>query len=127
MEKKHIIIIALLLVIFTLLCGIIAFGLINQNTETLEIKDINIIQDEFGIYNLQGHIMPLKDFKYLEARIIFYDENGSVIGKSPCAWNMLDIKKGTTVSLGNSLGAVCDGTPSYAIVEFYDDIGSDAP
>lgn len=127
MENKHMIIIGVLLAVIIILCGICAFGFMNQNKETLKITDINVTQDEFGIYNLQGHITPLVDFSYLEARMIFYDENGTVIGNAPCAWNMIDVKKGTNISIGNSLGAVCDGTPAYAVVSFYDDVGSSTP
>lgn len=127
LDKNQKIIILLLIVVLIILLAISAFSLMQKNTKTLQINDINIEQDAFGIYNLVGHITPEKDFDYLEARIIFYDNNSTVIGKSPCAWNTANAKNGEKLSLGNSLGAVCDGTPSYAVIEFYDNVYSKTP
>ena len=127
METKHIIVIVTVIAVLVILCGVFAFGFMNQNKNALEIDDINVVKDQYGIYSLKGHISPLKDFSYLEARIVFYDDSGAIIGKAPCAWNMLDIKKGSTVSVGNGMGAVCDGDPAYAVVSFYNDVRSDNP
>lgn len=124
--NKKIIIIVLVIVLI-ILSAICVFGLMNNDKEDLIINDINIQKDAFGIYNLIGHITPQKDFDYLEARITFYDNSGTVIGKSPIAWNTIDAKADEKLSLGNGMGGVCDGTPAYAIVEFYDYTGSDTP
>ena len=127
METKHIIVIVAIIAVLIILCGVFAFGFTNQNKDALKISDIDVVKDQYGIYSLKGHISPLKDFGYLEARIVFYDDSGVVIGKAPCAWNMLDIKAGSNISVGNGMGAVCDGNPSYAVVSFYDDVRSDNP
>lgn len=127
MERDKTIIIALLIAAAVICCIIAAYAMSNQSTEVLQIDDIDIKQDQFGIYNLEGHITPLKDFDYLDARIVFYDENDTVIGKVACAWNMLNVKKGSSISIGDGLGGVCDGTPSYAVVEFYDSVTSKTP
>lgn len=124
MDNKNMAIIGVLAVVAVILCVVFAFGILGQNSETLEIDDISIKQDQFGIYNLAGHITPERDYAYMEARIVFYDENGTIIGKAPCAWNMRDLQKGSEISVGNGLGAVVDGTPAYAVVSFYDDVRS---
>lgn len=126
MDTKHIIIIAVLLVILAILSTAIILTII-QPAEALEIDDINLEQDQFGIFQIVGHITPLKDFDYLEARITFYDENGVIIGQSSCAWNAAHVQKDTKLSLGNGIGGICDGTPAYAVISFYDSVYSDTP
>ena len=124
MDDKQKIIIVIATIVLILLCCFIGYTLMNSNNkETLQINDMNIKVDEWGIYNLVGHITPLKDFDYLEARVIFYDANGTVIGNG-YAWNMLHPQKGTPISINNPAGA-CKETPAYAIVSFYDAAGSD--
>lgn len=117
-------IIGILAAVVVILFAVLASGFLSQSQQTLQVDDLNIIQDEFGIYKLQGHITPEKDYAYMEARIVFYDEHGTIIGKAPCAWNMRNLEKGSEISVGNGLGAVVDGTPSYAVVSFYDNVGS---
>ena len=124
MDSKKTAIIVVLVVVVVILFAVLASGFLSQSQQTLQVDDLNIKQDEFGIYKLQGHITPEKDYAYMEARIVFYDEHGTIIGKAPCAWNMRDLEKGSEISVGNGLGAVVDGTPSYAVVSFYDNVGS---
>ena len=124
MDSKKTAIILVLVVVVVILFAVLASGFLSQSQQTLQVDDLNIMQDEFGIYKLQGHITPEKDYAYMEARIVFYDEHGTIIGKAPCAWNMRDLEKGSEISVGNGLGAVVDGTPSYAVVSFYDNVGS---
>ena len=125
MEKQKTIIIGIIVVIIILICAICAYSLSNQNKEVLQINDLNIEQDQFGIYNLKGHITPLKDFDYLEARVVIYDSNVVVIGKSSCAWNSAHVKKDDTLSVGNGLGVTCDGDPAYAVISFFDNVYSE--
>ena len=115
-----------MIVILIILIAFCIVGL-TGNKETLVIKDINIQKDAFGIYKLVGHVTPEKDFDYIEARITFYDNSNTIIGKSSIAWNILHAKAGETLSLGNGVGAVCDGAPSYAVIEFFDNVYSDSP
>ena len=126
MEKQKMIIIAICIVALIILCGVCAYGFLNQNKEVLKINDLNLEKDQYGIYNLKGHITPLKDFDYLEARVVIYDNNGVIIGKSSCAWNAAHVKKDDTLSVGNGLGTVCDGgTPAYAVISFFDNVYSE--
>ena len=124
MENKQTAIIVVLVAILILACIAFSYVFLSQNPETIQINDLNIKQDQFGIYQLEGHITPQKDYAYMEARIVFYDENGTIIGKAPCAWNMRDLEKDSKISVGNGIGAVVDETPAYAVVSFYDDVRS---
>lgn len=121
MQTKKLIILGTLLIIICILIGAI-LGIITQNPEKIEINDLNLQQDEFGIYNLQGHITPLKDLDYLEARIIFYDAQNTILSTG-YAWNMNNLKKGEKISLNNGMGATCNENPDHAVIGFYDDIG----
>lgn len=107
-----------------MVAGITYIALNPGNEQQIVIKDLNIEKDEYNIYNLVGHIVPLKDFDYLEARILFYDEHNAIIGQA-YAWNMLNPQKDTTIDVGNGLGGTCSGTPKYAVISFYDSVGSD--
>lgn len=126
MNKNQKIIIGILLVIIAILSAICVVSL-TSDAKTLKIDDINLEQDALGIYELVGHITPERDYDYVEARITIYDNNSVVIGKSSCAWNMRDLEEGQKISLDNGLGATCEGTPKYAVIEFYDSVYSEEP
>ena len=126
MERNSIIIIGVLVVIIIILSGLcVSTFLGNQNHESIEINDLNIVRDQYGFFKIQGHITPLKNFDYLEARVVFYDNQSTVIGKSPLAWNMRDVNANEKVSVSDALGATCEGTPAYAVISFYDSVYSD--
>lgn len=123
MENQKTIIIGILITIIIIIGAATAYSMMNKKpVETIKINDLNIEQDQWGIYNLKGHITPLKDFNYLEARVQIYDANGTVIGQA-FSWNMLHPQKDVTIDVSKGLGAVVSGTPAYAIVSFYDSAG----
>ena len=123
MENQKTIIIGILIAIILIIGAATAYSVMNKKpVETIKINDLNIEQDQWGIYNLKGHITPLKDFDYLEARVQIYDANGTVIGQA-FSWNMLHPQKDVTIDVSKGLGAVVSGTPAYAIVSFYDSAG----
>ena len=123
MENQKTIIIGILITIIIIISAATAYSMMNKKpVETIKINDLNIEQDQWGIYNLKGHITPLKDFNYLEARVQIYDANGTVIGHA-FSWNMLHPQKDVTIDVSKGLGAVVSGTPAYAIVSFYDSAG----
>ena len=123
MENQKTIIIGILIVAIIIIGAATAYSMMNKKpVETIKINDLNIEQDQWGIYNLKGHITPLKDFDYLEARVQIYDANGTVIGQA-FSWNMLHPQKDVTIDVSKGLGAVVSGTPAYAIVSFYDSAG----
>ena len=123
MENQKTIIIGILVAVIIIIGAATAYSVMNKKpVETIKINDLNIEQDQWGIYNLKGHITPLKDFNYLEARVQIYDANGTVIGQA-FSWNMLHPQKDVTIDVSKGLGAVVSGTPAYAIVSFYDSAG----
>ena len=123
LDSKKVIIGILIIVVVILLAGLIFTMFNHQDEPQLRINDLNIEQDELGLFKLKGHITPLTNFDYLEARIIFYDENNTVVGQA-LAWNMLNPAKDTTIDVGNGPGGTCSGTPKYAVVSFFDNAGA---
>ena len=120
LDGKKIIIGILIVVVIILLAGLIYTAFYqNGDQQQVRINDLNIEQDQLGLYKLKGHITPLKDFDYLEARIVFYDEHNTVVGQS-LAWNMVNPTKDTTIDVGSGPGGICSGIPKYAVVSFYD-------
>ena len=115
------IIIGALVAIIIIIATATAYSMImNQKKELIEINDLNIEQDQWGIYKIVGHITPLKDLNYLEARITLYDAHDTIVGECPLAWNMNHLKEGQKVSVGTSLGATASATPAYGVISFYD-------
>ena len=127
MENKKTVIIGILVVAIIIIGAATAYSMMNNKKDLIEINDLNIEKDQWGIYKIVGHITPLKDVRYLEARITLYDAHGTVIGECPLAWNMNNLKQGQKVSVGTSLGATTSGVPAYGVISFYDKVNGNEP
>ena len=127
MENKKTVIIGILIVAIIIIGAATAYSMMNNKKDLIEINDLNIEKDQWGIYKIVGHITPLKDVRYLEARITLYDAHGTVIGECPLAWNMNNLKQGQKVSVGTSLGATTSGVPAYGVISFYDKVNGNEP
>ena len=53
MDSKKTAIIVVLVVVVVILFAVLASGFLSQSQQTLQVDDLNIKQDEFGIYKLQ--------------------------------------------------------------------------
>ena len=124
METKHIIIIILLITISALIGGIASLIQNNHPSQDIIINDINIVPDTYG-YRLIGHITPLVNYDYLEARIEYFDTNNVIIHKDSTAWNIVHVKSNEELGINHS--AYFTGNPSYATVSFYNSISSTKP
>ena len=127
MENQKTIIIGILIIALIIIGAATAYSMMNNKKDLIEINDLNIEKDQWGIYKIVGHITPLKDLRYLEARITLYDAHGTIIGECPLAWNMNNLKEGQKVSVGTSLGATTSGVPAYGIISFYDQVNGKEP
>jgi hypothetical protein len=126
LDTKKILIILIIIVLAIGIAGAAYLLYHPEKEQTLQVKDLKIEKGESNLYKLKGHVTLLKDFDYLEARIIFYDEHNTIVGQS-YAWNMLNPSKGNTIDLGGSPPSTCSGTPKYAVVSFYDIAGGNKP
>ena len=127
MENQKTIIIGILIIALIIIGAATVYSMMNNKKDLIEINDLNIEKDQWGIYKIVGHITPLKDLRYLEARITLYDAHGTIIGECPLAWNMNNLKEGQKVSVGTSLGATTSGVPAYGIISFYDQVNGKEP
>lgn len=116
--KSIIIALVLLFIIF------IAFGSSSTNTvspeSTINVSDLKVSNQGYGLYDISGNLVPDKDYRYLEMVVVFYDDSGAVIEKSPLAWNMNDINKGQTIKVSGHGYATGDNVASKAEVYFFD-------
>ena len=53
--------------------------------------------------------------------VVFYDESGSIIEKSPLVWNMNDVPKDQNVKVTGSAYISGDDSPAKAEVYIFDD------
>ena len=122
METKPILIAILFIVIVVLISGIMS--VFENNTppgEKLVINDLNIAPTQYGHYKLVGHVTPKKDMDYIEARVEYFSNSGVMVDKNSPAWNIRDVK--ANQELGIERIVSFSGSPDYAVVSFYDDVG----
>ena len=85
-----------------------------------KITDLSIQSEGYGAYSVSGTLTPDKDYDYLEMVVVFYDDSGAVIDKSPLVWNMNDIQKDQIVKINGNAYVNGDSTPSKAEVYILD-------
>lgn len=109
--------------------GLIIIGLVlgsfssDKNTSpdsTIAVSDLAISNQGYGMYDVTCKLIPDKDYSYLEAQVIFYDSEGTVIEKNPLVWNMNDVQKDQTIKVSGSAYISGDNTPAKAKVLFFD-------
>ena len=127
MDKNNkLIIIGIIAIIGVFLTVLLIGASLNTTPEApVTIKNMNVKSGDFDTYYLVGNITANKEFDYLEARAVFYDENNNTIGSCPIAWNMIDVKKGENITIDNMMVATVSGTPKMVVISFYDYTGSD--
>ena len=109
--------------------GLIIIGLIigsgstdkNTSPETkISVKDLAIVSEGYGGYELTCKLIPDKDYNYLEAQVIFYDSDDAVLDKSPLVWNINDVQANQTIKVSGNAYVSGDETPTHAKVLFFD-------
>jgi hypothetical protein len=113
------------IVVLVLLVLIIAVassgsGSNTQSQSPLNVSNISVTSQGYGMYNVNTKVVPNKDFSYLEMAVIFYDSDGAVVGTSPLVWNVNDAKQGQTYKVQGSATANTGSTPKKATVFFFD-------
>ena len=100
-------------------------GSSDQNTSTsisstINVSDLAISSQGYGMYQVTGTLVPDKDYSYLEMVVVFYDSQGAIIDKSPLAWNMNDVNSGQPIKVTGNAYVTGDNTPSTAAIYFFD-------
>lgn len=110
-----------IIILFILLMIIGAMSPSTTTPETnLEISDLSMQSEGYGLYSVSGTLTPDKDYSYLEMVVVFYDDSGAVIDKSPLVWNMNDIQKDQVVKINGNAYVNSDSAPSKAEIYIFD-------
>ena len=116
--KKIGIFIIILVVIFLLIAIFSAGTNTSDNTVNLQVSNLKIVSEGYGLYSVTGNLVPDQDYDYLEMQVIYYDASGTILDKDSLAWNMVDIKEGQNIKITGS--SYCSEKPSKAVVLIFD-------
>ena len=119
MKKSYILILGLILAILSV--SAVSAGLLGDNNDKLTVEDLKISDEGYGMYDVTCNLKADKEFSYLEMVVVFYDDSGAIIEKSPLVWNMNDVPKDQTIKVSGSAFINGDNTPSKAEVYIFDD------
>ena len=120
MDKKTIGIGCVVLIVLAVVVMAFTGGDATPET-TINVTDLTVSSQGYGLYDVSCTLVPDKDYSYLEMVVVFKDDSGAIIGKSPLAWNMNGIQKGQTIKVtGNAVTDSSSTTPSTAEVYFFD-------
>lgn len=112
-------IIILIIILFLLLIVVSSFS--NPTPETtIQVTDLSIVSEGYGMYSVTGNIIPDKDYSYLELVVVFYDDTGAVLDRAPLVWNMNDIHQNQTIRMDGTAYVSSDSAPATAEVYFFD-------
>lgn len=92
-----------------------------SNDPVLNISNVNIESEGYSMYKVSCDLIPTKEFSYLGLVVIFYDSNGSEIGKSPLVWNINSPTKDQLIKVsGTALTNNQNYEPARAELLFFD-------
>ena len=87
----------------------------------LTVENISLDDQGYGMYKVNCDMIPKKDFSYLEMQVVFYDNSGAIVGKSPLVWNMNEVKEGQLIKVsGDAFLDSSSNTPSTAEIFIID-------
>ena len=119
MKKSYILILSLILAILSL--SAVSAGLFGDDSDKLTVDNLKIDDEGYGMYDVTCNLKAAKEFNYLEMVVVFYDDSGAIIEKSPLVWNMNDVPKDQTIKVSGSAFISGDNTPAKAEVFIFDD------
>lgn len=88
---------------------------------TINVTDLKITSQGYGMYEITCNLVPDQDYSYLEMAVIWYDADGAILDKSSLAWFMSDIKQGKTIKVTGEGYLTGSGSPAKAEVYFFDE------
>ena len=119
MKKRYILIFSLILAILSV--SAVSAGLFGDDSDKLTVDNLKIDDEGYGMYDVTCNLKADKEFNYLEMVLVFYDDSGAIIEKSPLVWNMNNVPKDKTIKVSGSAFINGDNTPSKAEVYIFDD------
>ena len=119
MKKGYVFLALLLLAILSV--SAVSAGLFgNDDGDKIKVDNLKINSEGYGMYKVTCDLETEKDFDYLEMVVVFYDDSGAIIDKSPLVWNMNDVIKGQPIKVSGSAFISGDQTPAKAVVYIFD-------
>lgn len=125
MRKSYILILSLILAILSVSvvsAGFFGFG---DDGDKLTVEDLKINNEGYGMYKVTCNLEAAKEFDYLEMVVVFYDDSGAIIDKSPLVWNMNSVPKDQPIKVSGSAYVSGNDIPSKAVVYIFDDVLAD--
>lgn len=120
MKKRYILILSLILAILSVSAVSAGFFGIGDDSDKLNIEDLKIDNEGYGMYDVSCNLTADKEFDYLEMVVVFYDDSGAIIEKSPLVWNMNDVPKDQTIKVSGSAYISGNNVPVKAEVYIFD-------
>lgn len=120
MKKTHILLISLIILIISI--SAVSAGILgNDNKDKIKVDNLQINSEGYGMYKIDCDLVANEKIDYLEMVVIFYDDSGAILEKTPIAWNMNSVPEGQTIKVDGT-AVVTSGTPAKAEVYFIDDV-----
>lgn len=121
--SKKILLISLLILATLLTTTVTSAGLFDsqQQDQGINVTDIKISSEGYGLYDVSCQLTPKKDYKYLQMVVIFYDKDGAVIEKNSLAWNTNDPQKDQLIKVSGDCYVSGSSKPARAEVFFTDE------
>ena len=119
MKKGHLIFISLIILIISI--SAVSAGLFNNNNSKIQVDNLKVTDDGYDMYKITCDLKANEEIDYLEMQVVFYDDSGAILEKTPLAWNMNSVPEGQTIKV-DGLSVVSSGTPAKAEVYFFDDV-----
>ncbi len=116
----------ILIAIIILFILLLIIGSMSPSTPqtTLQMSDLSVQSEGYGAYSVSGTLTPDKDYSYLEMVVVFYDNSGAVIDKSPLVWNMNDVQKDQIVKIKGNAYVNSNSAPAKAEIYIFDNVFS---
>lgn len=119
MKKSYIFLISLIVLIISV--SAVSAGFFSSNDDKIEVSNLEITDEGYDMYDVSCDLVAKKDIDYLELVVVFYDDSGAILDKSPLVWNMNSVPKDQTIKVSGS-AFVSSGTPAKAEIFFFDDV-----
>ncbi|MFA0832600.1 MAG: hypothetical protein ACC609_01165 [Methanobacterium formicicum] len=116
MKNKALVLIVLAILSVVAISGCTSSG----NKNSVNVTDLQVSTEGYGMYYVTCDIVPRQDTSYLEMVLVWYDSSGAVIDRTPLAWNINDAKAGQTIKARGMASLYQKGAPSKVQVLLYD-------
>lgn len=111
----------LIMGILAIFCVVAVSGCTSSgDTNSLNVTNLQVISEGYGMYSVTCDIVPNQDIDYLEMVLVWYDSSGALIDRSPLAWNINDAKAGQTIKARGTASLYEQGTPAKVQVLLFD-------